>query len=195
MVLTLAFLRHGLAGTWDGFTYSTGMELRSGEETRETDFFAWCRRVNIGYFPEPETVIGECKSFGSETFQSQDIDRMKQLADWIPGAFLVAATLKGSFSSKELKELRGLARWGWQRERGTGIQSPLILLTERELLSNESLPSAWEEAGEVLGELIQHYGYGTDLRRLAMATQEAYLKLHRDDVNEMAKSDPFGVFK
>ena len=186
VVLTLAFLRHGLAGTWDGFTYCSGMELRYGQEVRETDFVAWCRKTNIGYLPDPETIIGECKSLGSETFGTKELDRLSDLAQWMPGAFVVVASLRNGFSSEELAGLQPLARSGWKPDGVRGLQSPLIVLTGCELLAGGGLPATWKNVGGSRGKLIERYGHFTDLRSLAMATQEAYLQLSRDEVYELA---------
>lgn len=188
VALTLSFLKSGIA-SWGDFTYSTGLELKFGQKVREADFFAWYRRRNIGLFPNPATLIGECKSLGFEAFGATDVDRLKDLADWFPGAFLIAATLKESFAPGETDALRELAEWGWRRGHLAGPPSPLIVLTARELMCTTNLHIAWRDAGDVFPDLLRRYRGAGEPVDLSKATQEAYLHFQDHEIYEMAESD------
>ena len=190
VALTLRFLKNSIASR-GGFTFSTGVELKSGLQTRESDFFAWCRSLGGGRFPDLATVIGECKSLGSEAFAASDIERLKNLAGWFPGAFLTAATLKDSFDPGETTALRELAEWGWRLGRGrmTEPPSPLIVLTGRELMCATNHHDAWREAGGNFPELLKRYRGARNPVDLAKATQEAYLQFQSNEIFEMTASD------
>ena len=189
MALTLSFLKNGVASPWGEFTYSTGLELKLGQKVRETDFFAWYRRRNIGCLPDPATLLGECKSLGSEAFGRTDAERLKELADWFPGAFLVAATLKDCFGPGEKEALREVAEWGWRRPDRMEPTSPLIVLTARELTCTTNLYMVWRDAGGVFPDLLRRYRGAGELRDLAKATQEAYLEFQDHEISDMAGFD------
>ena len=189
VALTLSFLKNGVASPWGDFTYATGLELKRARQVREVDFFAWYRQRNIGRFPSPATLIGECKSLGTEAFQTQDIDRLKELAHWFPGAFLVAATLKEAFDPAETDALRDLAEWGWGRGHSRRLPSPLIVLTSRELMCRTHLQSAWREAGGDLAKLIRDYRGAGEPADLSKATLRAYLHFSDFDIGQMAGHD------
>ena len=187
VALTLSFLKNGVASPWGDFTYCTGLELKLREKKRETDFFAWYRQRNIGYFPDPAILLGECKSLGAEAFGPEDAERLKDLADWLPGAFLVASTLKDSFAPGETAALRELAEWGWRRgDRRNAAPSPLIVLTARELMCTTNLHIAWRDAGGIFPDLLRRYRGGGEPRDLAKATQEAYLRFEGHEIHDMA---------
>ena len=134
-------------------------------------------------------MIGECKSLGAEAFQTQDIDRLKELAHWFPGAFLVAATLKEAFDPAETDALRDLAEWGWGLGHRRRLPSPLIVLTSRELMCRTHLQSAWREAGGDLAKLIRDYRGAGEPADLSKATLRAYLHFSDFDIGEMAGHD------
>lgn len=152
VALTLHFLEHEL-GSLESFTYSTSILLKRDEQINETDFFAWHgKHVYSRASSDPALLVGECKSFGVELFKAKDIQRLKQLGEMLPGAYLVAASLKPALSKAEVAGLRTLAKWGWRRRRDDRAPSRLIVLTGTELFTSGPLYNAWLDAG---GRLVE----------------------------------------
>ena len=185
VALTLRFLRHEI-GSMHEFTFSTGLELDRGSQRIETDFFAWHNREGFMCSArDPSTLVGECKSFGSEVFKDRDLDRLRRLGTLLPGAFLVAATLKETLSDKEVTGLRTLCEWGWNCGSNDDPPSRLIVLTGIELFAHEALGDAWEESSGRLAEAIKHYPDIPDIGTLSEATQMAHLGFTRDQIEKM----------
>lgn len=185
VALTLAFLE-GLS-SMAPFTYTTSLDLVASNGARlETDLFAWWGGDGIGRRAhDPATVVGECKSLGTEGFKAKDVARLKALGEALPGAFLVAATLKKQFSSSEIRHLRRLCRWGWGRGNGDRKPSRVIALTAVELFGDGPLSYDWKNAGGTLSKLAETSGYIFDLPRLAEATQRGHLGFTDDEMFAM----------
>lgn len=180
VALTLRFLDDIMS--MNNFTYSTGIELEHKGKKVETDFFAWQNRNGYGRAPKnPVTLLGECKSFGTDAFKADDIDKLKRLAELVPGAYLVASTMKAEFSAEEIKRLRALAKWGWSLPR----PSALILLTGTELFGDTPLSRSWNEAGGRAAEVGKRYAHVFDFPTLAAATQELHLNLEPKAISDM----------
>jgi hypothetical protein len=181
VALTLRFLDDGFS-SMNGFTYSTGLELRRDGQAVETDFFAWHNQQGFGRAPKnPITLVGECKSLGSDSFKKHDIERLKTLSALIPGTYLVASTMKDILSAGEMKRLRALAKWGWNQPR----PSPLIVLTGLELFGDGPFSHTWEIAGGRPAEAIERYRYIFDFPTLAAASQEVHLGMEPEEVADM----------
>lgn len=178
VALTLRFFEHEL-GSMNEFTFSTGLELKHANGKSETDFFAWYGKESFDRASrDPATLVGECKSFAAESFKPADVARLRELATLLPGAFIVAATLKDEFSDSEKKSLRSLAKWGWTRLQ----PSPLIVLTGQELFVEGGLTEAWKESGGTRAITAEQQGYIFDLVTLADATQQAVLGMSSEEV-------------
>ena len=171
----------GIGG--NDMTWCAGHELttESGKKA-EFDFALWHQRKQMFGTDYPtEMVFGEAKSFGRDAFQVVDIERMKMLAETVPGAILVFATMKDAaeFSKDELRRLRALAVWGREYNRGRRqTRAPVIILTGTELFSSHDLDSAWKEKGGKHAQLVEHPSVDLDhLRTLADMTQQLYLDM------------------
>lgn len=182
VALTLRLLQQEF-GTIANFTFTTGLDLKIGERSLETDFFAW--HNDSGFrrsTADPITLIGECKSYGTDVFKLKDIARLKELAIALPGAFLVVATLKDELGAKEIERLRGLARWGWNQR----VQTPLILLTGVELFDTGPFGSGWEKAAGPRGEAFKAHRHIFEFDTLAKATQQAILGFTAEEIWDMS---------
>lgn len=164
-------------------TWSTAQELTLlSSDKIEADFILWSQRKQMFGLDYPtETVFGETKSFATDAFKRDEIDKMKSLAKLFPGSILVFATMKDpeELSKKELERIRKLAEWGreYDRERKQS-RAPVILLTGIELFIPFHLAMTWEEKGGKHKELIKPAWVSTrldNLRVLADLTQQLYL--------------------
>jgi hypothetical protein len=162
-------------------TYTTGLELRIGEDNPlEVDFAFWYQRNRMfGRSEEPALIFGEAKSFGTEGFKAADIARMRKLAEKFPGTFMVFATLKDELSADEAKAIREFATWG-REELTNGLpRTPVIALTGNELFCDWRLEQTWKELGGQRAALVTPPAARLDnLHRLARFTQQVYLGLH-----------------
>jgi len=181
VALTLHFLRSGIR-TMSDFTYSTGLDLDTGDTKFETDFFAWQGGDGVRHAQrDPDCFVGECKSMGSDVFKAKDITRLKLLANALPGAYLVAATLKDELSAGEQERLRKLAAWGWRKK----IPSPLIVLTGIELFGAGPLSGVWKKAGGRRAKLMADGRHIFDFRTFADLSQQACLGLSDEEAAHM----------
>lgn len=178
VALTLRFIEHELGGM-NEFTYATGLELTHAGGKSETDFFGWYGKDRIGRAArDPITIVGECKSFASESFKPNDMARLRELATLLPGSYLVAACLKDELSPTEIKGLRAVAKWGWTQVR----PSPLIVLTGIDLFGDGPFSHGWEEAGGARAAYLKANQHIFDFTTLADATQQAILGLSSNEV-------------
>lgn len=164
-------------------TWSAGQELTlSAKKKVEADFILWHQRKRI-FEPDDQTeiVFGETKSLGKDVFKSDDIDRMKALAESFPGAVLVFATLKeaAQLSKDEVLRIRKLAEWGRHfDEAKRRTRAPVILLTGTELFTPHYLKESWKSKGGKRADLIEKAHVDiSQLAKLADLTQQAYLDM------------------
>ncbi len=166
-----------------GVTWSSGQELVLPKNKKiEADFILWYQRKKILEPNHPtEVVFGEAKSFGTDVFKDDDVDRMKILAETFPGSLLVFATLKeaNQLSKEEISRIRKLAEWGREYDKeNRRTRAPVILLTGTELFTPHHLHQSWEKKGGQRAALIKpayvHIGH---LRTLADFTQQVYLDM------------------
>lgn len=173
VALALRFLEDEL-GSFGNLTFSTGIELTKDGITKEVDFYAWRSSDGAGRASRnPLTLIGECKSLGTDTFKDDDVGNLKHFAALIPGAYLVAATMKYRLSADEVSRLQELAAWGWSLPH----PSPLIVLTGVELFGDGPLLNDWKGAGGRAKEVIARHQHIFDFPTLAAATQELHLEM------------------
>ncbi|WP_426026684.1 hypothetical protein [Brevundimonas sp. TSRC1-1] len=185
VALTLAWLND--FRSMDPFTYTTSLELKRADGHRlETDFFAWKGSSQWGRrCKDPQTLVGECKSLAAEGFKAGDIDRLKTLAEALPGAFLVCATLKPAFSAQEISRLKGLAKWGWHRRTADRQPTRVILLTGVDLLADETGLHPWEKAGGRLSQIAKETPHVFGLGELAVLTQRGHLGFTSEEVGDL----------
>jgi len=181
VALALRFFDDEL-GSFGEMTFSTGIELNKDGVSKEVDFFAWRSSDGVGRASRnPVTLIGECKSLGIDSFKSEDIENMKQLATLIPGAYLVVASMKNQLSIDEVQRLQDLASWGWSQT----TPSPLIVLTGLELFGDGPFSNDWEKAGGRAKDAIGRHNHIFDLPTLAAATQEVHLAMDPETVGNL----------
>lgn len=170
-------------------SWSAGRILKLPDDQEiEADFVLWYQRKELlGLRYSTDTVFGEVKSWGSkgtlevkDVFEEQDVARMKRLAEEFPGSILVFATLREGtqLAPAEIKRLRKLAEWGRHREKRRS-RAPVIVLTATELFSSYDLGMTWKNKGgkhKEFADAPPHFD-PTNLRRLAEATQQLYLKM------------------
>lgn len=114
-------------------------------------------------------AFGECKTYGQ--FQKKDFDRMRYLAKTFPGAIVIFVTLRKSLSTKEIRAITRIAKFGrkyWKSERPI---NPVLILTGSELLNFQGPPYCWEEATK------KKFDHVSGLLNICNATQQIYLNL------------------
>ena len=181
-VLALRVFAEVISGVGEAeLTYATGLNLSGvGPSLIEIDFTCWYRRGAMfgrGRNDEPVLIFGEAKSFAAEGFKSADIERMSQVAEKFPAAFIVFATLKDELSDAEKSSIGELAMWGrYGLDSGRGQpRSPVIVLTGTELFAPWYLDQTWKEKR---GQHARFAMWRADnLWTLATWTQQLYLDL------------------
>jgi hypothetical protein len=126
VALALRLFAHVLNGE-NLLTWTTGLELSFEKSQSEVDFAFWYKRSRLFGTEEPVLMIGEAKSFSNEAITKTDIDRIRTLAEKMPGAFLVFAVLKEALSVREIARLRSLAKWGRRRPLNGRPRNPVIV--------------------------------------------------------------------
>lgn len=178
VALTLEFFRSKLCSSSDvGMTYTTGLDLETGEkQPQEVDLAFWhdIKRM-YGMNGKPNFVVGECKSFGGEAFTKKDIDVLKAVASRIPYTTLVLSAMKDTFSIKEKELFSSLVKWGWKKIDGK-MRAPVIILSGNELFSNHHVTSNWKELGPPYSNFSDLLSFRT-LEEFAIVTQRIYLEL------------------
>lgn len=177
--LTLRLLARGLTLSNSRMTYSTGMNLKFGNQNSEIDFVVWNQEDKIlRENPEPVTLFGEAKSFGVNVFTQKVISTLRAVGQHFPGSFLVVAAMKKELSAKEKYLLRQLALWGRRPGKDGMPVSPLIVLTGNELFFDFHLQHTWKALGGKFAELVKPgYVNLSNFWTLADLTQQLYLDL------------------
>jgi len=143
-------------------TWSAGQNLELGPKRRvEADFILWYqRKMMFGNDYPTDLVFGEAKSFGKDTFKTEDVEHMKILAERFPGSIYVFATMKpaNELSAGEVERISKLGLWGREFLKDKSrTRAPIVVLTGTELFTRFSLRDAWEKAGE------KHAGFSSRL--------------------------------
>lgn len=181
--LSMRFFSNVLGPQRGKVAWAAGQELTMPDGSKaEADFILWYRREKMfGARFQTQTIFGEAKSFGRDTFTTDDVARMKALAEEFPGSVLVFSTMRapGELSQEEVYRLASLAQWGRHRERGRDqSRAPVIVLTGTELFAEYSLSHEWKALGGRHAELISPaYVRIENLHILADLTQQLYLGL------------------
>ena len=178
-VLALKCIADGVGFGDNTITFSTSLDLEINGERSEIDFACWYQRDHHGpRQDEPLFLVGEAKSFGKNSFSGVDVDRLKRIAQKIPGTFLVFATLNSELGKDERLRIRRLAEWGRRPDADGRSRNLVVVLTGTELFAQETISDAWEQAGGKRQALAKSTGVQMgDLRTLADLTQQIYLGL------------------
>jgi hypothetical protein len=177
VALTLRFFAHALSLD-NSLTWSTGLDLKLDGKASEIDFAFWYKqRRYIRDYGDPVLMVGEAKSFAEKALFKGDIDRIKALAEELPGSFMVFAVLKEQFTIHEMTLLRRLANWGRRRHLNGRPRNPLIVLTGTELFSSFRLSSVWENNSRAKEFIGPSYVDLANPFKLAEITQQLYLGL------------------
>lgn len=178
-VLSIACFAKRLGGMELHATYSTNLDLIIADEQIEIDYALWYGKQGWWDLADkPCLVIGEAKSYADEAITQKDIDRLKTIAQKLPGTYLAFSVLKTSLSAPEKARLIKLVKWGNKRLPDGSLRAPVIVLTGTELFSSHSVMSSWEEKGGLQKELMEKaYNRLSELPLLAELTQEVYLGL------------------
>lgn len=178
--LALRVFAETLSGTQASVVYAPGLDLAPTEGPPiEVDFALWYGRNNFGHVEgETVTVFGETKSFGLKCFHAEDVNRMRQIAENFPGAFLVFAAMKDELHDDEKTAIADLASWGREPLDGGRPRAPVIVLTGLELFSTWRVDDTWKGL-DGLHKQIASAGHVhlDNLWALADATQQIYLGL------------------
>lgn len=191
--LTLRFLAKTFGHNDSAVTWSTGQILKLAPKQRvEADLILWHqRKVSHGLDHHAELVFAEAKSFRGENseeknavadaFETEDVERMKQLAIRFPGAILVFATMKQAedLSQAEISRIAKVASWGREYiDKHRKTRAPVILLTGLELFAPYALSKTWRDKGGRHAEMENgRRSYIENLRDLADMTQQLYLNM------------------
>ena len=178
-VLALKCISDGVGFGHNTITFSTNLDLTVNGEHSEIDFACWYRQDHHGpRQDEPLFLVGEAKSFGVNSFSEEDVARLKQVGQRMPGTFLVFATLKSELAEKERFRIRRLAEWGRLPDADERPRNLVVVLTGTELFAHHILSHAWKEAGGKRQALVERaYAQMDNLWTLADLTQQVYLEL------------------
>ncbi|MEH2505868.1 hypothetical protein V1290_004679 [Bradyrhizobium sp. AZCC 1578] len=177
VALTLRFFGHALEIDCS-LTWTTGLDLKINGKSSEIDFAFWyLRRRHFGEYGEPALMIGEAKSFAENAVTKADIDRIVELAEKLPGAFLVFAVLKEHLTTRETTLLRKLASWGRRRQFEGRPRNPLIVLTGKELFTTYRISRDWQSNPKVKALVGSNADLANPLT-LAEITQRLHLNMH-----------------
>ena len=178
-VLALKCIADGAGFGDNTITFSANLDLMVNGEHSEIDFACWYRRDHHGSRQdEPLFLVGEAKSFGVNSFSGEDVARLKEIGQKMPGTFLVFATLKSELDEKERFRIQRLARWGRLPDANGHSRNLVIVFTGTELFAQHTISDAWKQAGGKRQAFAKSTGVQMgDLRTLADLTQQIYLGL------------------
>ena len=162
----------------NALVFAPSLELTFKDGTAgEADFAAWLpSQSHSSGGKDVRFVIGEAKSFGSNSITKSDTDKLKELAKRLPGTAVIVSVLKPTFDDSEKAHLRALVEWGRiPNERGQA-RHPVLLLTGIELFADFTVRKAWEDAGDPYAQYLNHYNHAS-FDELAEATQAIHLGL------------------
>ena len=121
-----------------------------------------------------DLIFAECKTFNS--FRKKDIGRMKDLGKTFPEAVLVFAKLAEFLSNEEKKILCPLVNRSRRNRKNGRPFNPILILTGRELISEQHFYQNWEETGGIHAKLAENC-IGANLLELCDFTQQIYLDM------------------
>jgi len=126
----------------------------------------------------PVAVFGEAKSFGMDIFKERDVQRLKGLAEAIPGSYVVFSAMKKQLSDGEKARIKKFAEWGRVPQKNGEPRAMVIVLTATELFADHYLKQTWQEVGGAHANMVKHPSvHIDDLWTLADVTQQLYLSI------------------
>jgi hypothetical protein len=178
-VLTLRLFSNTLNVSHTPTTFATGLDIVHGTSKFEIDFAGWYSEgTKFWVDPSPVVVFGEAKSFGADVFKERDVQRLKSIAEVIPGSYVVLSAMKKQLSDGEKSRIRKLAEWGRVPQKNGEPRAMVIVLTGTELFADHRLKRTWEETGGAHANMVKHPStHIDDLWTLADVTQQLYLDL------------------
>jgi hypothetical protein len=178
-VLTLRLFNNMLAGGDTPTTFATGLDVAHGGAKFEIDFAGWYSEGRKFWIdPSPVVVFGEAKSFGSNIFKERDVQRLKSMAEAIPGSCVVFSAMKRQLSDSEKRRIRRFAEWGRVPQKNGEPRAMVIVLTGTELFADHRLKQTWKETGGTHANMVEHPSvHIDDMWTLADITQQLYLDL------------------
>lgn len=121
-------------------------------------------------------IFAECKTYN--IFYKKDINKMKFITKQFPGAVIVFATLRKSFTKNEKKIIKTLVNKSrkdyWK---STRTYNPILLLTGVELFSESEIPYCWRNKGEKYKKFEKFRVYTDYIEKLCDITQQIYLDM------------------
>jgi hypothetical protein len=178
-VLTLRLFNKTLNASPTPSTFSAGLNVVYGTSKFEVDFIGWYSEGKKFWIdPSSVVVFGEAKSFGTEVFKERDVQRMKSLAEAIPGSYVVFSMMKKELSSNEKARIKKVTKWGRVPQKNGEPRAMVIVLTATELFADHYLKQTWKEVGGAHAAMVQHPSVNIDdLWTLADLTQQLYLNM------------------
>jgi hypothetical protein len=178
-VLTLRLFANTLYSGGTSTTFATGLDIVHGSAKNEVDFAGWYSEGRKFWIdPSPVVLFGEAKSFGADVFKERDVQRLKAMAEAIPGSYVVFSAMKKQLSDNEKKRIRRFAEWGRVLQKNGEPRATVIILTGTELFSDHDLKQTWEDVGGAHANMVEHASvHIDDLWTLADITQQLYLGL------------------
>jgi hypothetical protein len=155
-------------------SWSTGFDLigKGLGDGCEVDFAVMLKEP-MGLSPlGPEILFGESKS-GDAKFLAKDFARAEALMQQMPGVGIVFSTTRDALDSYEVEAIRTLVRQQNALAAAGHAETPIVVLTARELSSEVGAPDCWRGVLEV-GQ-IQPYNPALFASSLASVTQHLYL--------------------
>lgn len=176
-LLTLRLIKTFSGTSFDEMTFSTAMNLKFDGKDVEVDFVAWKRKEGLDVSTAPDLVIGEAKSLGQgDLIKRKDLDKLKLVADKLPGSIIVLSILRDHFTNKEKDLLRPFVKWGRRPDVRGEPSNPVVLLTTHELFTDHFVTETWKKLDEPHKSFTDHY-YTETMKAFAEATQRIYLGL------------------
>jgi hypothetical protein len=177
--LTLRLFNDTLNASRTPTAFSTGLDIDYGSLKFEIDFVGWYSEGKKFWIdPSPVIVFGETKSFGTDVFKERDVQRLKSMAEALPGSYVLFAAMKSKLSDAEKRRIRKLANWGRVPQKNGEPRAMVIVLTGTELFADQYLKRTWQQAGGVHAAMVSHASvHIDDLWTLADITQQLYLDM------------------
>jgi hypothetical protein len=178
-VLTLRLFKNTLNAGHTPTTFATGLDVVHGTSKFEIDFAGWYSEgTKFWIDPSPVVVFGEAKSFGADVFKDADVQRLKVMAEAIPGSYVVFSAMKKELSKDEKRRIRKFAEWGRVPQKNREPRAMVIVLTGTELFADHHLKQTWQEVGGSHADMVKHPSVMIDdLWTLADITQRLYLNM------------------
>jgi hypothetical protein len=178
-ILTLRVFKKTLYSGDTPTTFATGLDISQGALKSEVDFAGWYSEGSKFWVdPSPVVVFGEAKSFGTDVFKERDVQRLKALAEAIPGSYIVFSALKRQLSDGEKSRIRRFAEWGRILQKNGEPRGMVIILTGIELFADHDLRQTWRDLGGAHANMVKHPSmHIDDLWTLSDITQQLYLDL------------------